>query len=369
MSLLAGLALAFWALIALLPWRPWATSERLEAGAAGATAPVFPEITVVIPARNEAEHIGETLAALGRQGRFARVVVVDDESTDGTGQQAAASAIPGLEVRAGRPLPEGWSGKLWALHQGTEDLGTAQVLLLDADVRLEPGIVAALAERARAGGLALASLMVLLAVHSAWDKLLLPAFIYFFKLLYPFRLANRPGGPIAAAAGGCILLRTEALQRIGGFAAIRGAIIDDCTLALAVKRSGGRCALWLTRSASSTRPYRRLQPIWDMVARSAYTQLRYSPALLAACTAVMLLAFAVPPAALAAGPARGAGAAAMAIMALTYLPTLRLYRLSPAWALGLPAAGLCFLAMTWASALRYWAGERSRWKARSYQRP
>lgn len=368
MNTLAIAALALWLLIAALPWRPWSVRERLEAGRDPATTTAFPDTTVIIPARNEAGHIASTLAGLRAQGSFAAVVVVDDESDDDTAAIADSAGIPELRVLRGSTPPPGWSGKLWALQQGAAEARSERLLLLDADISLAPGIIAALRQRADAEQRALASLMVELRIRSFWDRLLLPAFIYFFRLLYPFHLANGPGRLVAAAAGGCILLRRDTLARIGGFEAIRGAIIDDCSLARAVKNSGERTGVWLTTSARSTRACESLRPIWDMVARTAYTQLLYSPVLLALCTGLMLLAFAVPLAGVFSARALPAALAAWLVMAATYLPTLRLYRLHPAWALGLPLAGLLYLAMTWDSARRCWQGERSRWKARSYAR-
>jgi hopene-associated glycosyltransferase HpnB len=230
-------------------------------------------------------------------------------------------------------------------------------------------MVAALLARRRADGCALVSLMAQLEMTSRWERLLIPAFIYFFKLLYPFRVSNSRSTVVAAAAGGCVLVETAMLDKIGGFSAIRGALIDDCALARAVKNAGGRTWIGLTHGAVSTRRMPTLGAIWRMVARSAFAQLRYSTALLLVCAALLTLAFWVPPAALLSHDPRvwGAGAVALAAMLATYVPVLRYYRLSPLWALTLPLAGTLYLGMTVSSALAAWRGVRSRWKGRVYR--
>lgn len=357
-----------WLLLLVLPWQPWRTREHLEADRT-APAHLLEEITVLIPARNEAPSIRATLAGVAAQGCFARVILVDDESDDGTAELAATAGVPNLQIVEGAPPPPGASGKLWALAQGFEHVETPLLLLLDADVVLDAGIIPTLARWRRLSDLAAASLMVNLSMSRPWERLLIPAFIYFFKLLYPFALANSRSRYVAAAAGGCILVKREAIEAIGGFRAIEGALIDDCTLARKIKDSGRRVWLGLTRSARSARPYEGLAEIWNMVARTAFTQLRYSFLLLGACTASMVLFFLVPIAGLLAGPAaRAAAVSALALMSLSYWPTIRYYRLHPALTVTLPVAGCLYLAMTWTSALRYLRGERSRWKARVYDR-
>lgn len=363
----AAAAAALWWLLLALPWRPWGTRERLDPEEAGPRT--LDDVTVLIPARNEAATIGRTLAGLSGQGSGLRVVVIDDDSTDGTAAAARAGGLPNLTILHGAPLPPGWTGKLWALEQGRRGVDTPLVLLLDADIALAPGTLGALRTRLRADGLQMVSLMAAPGLQGLWERILMPAFIYFFKLLYPFRLANSRSRFIAAAAGGCVLLETAWLQRIGGFAAIRGRIIDDCALAAAIKSHGGRTWIGLTHAARMVREH-DFGTIWNMVARTAFTQLRYSTVLLLLCSAALILAFAVPPAALAmsAGSARVFAAAAIAGMSLSYLPTLRFYGRSPLWALALPIVGLLYLSMTWTSALRYWRGDRSRWKGRTYLR-
>ena len=368
LTALALAAAAAWlALLAAPPW-PW-RHRHLVAPLAGADHDLG-DVCVLIPARDEAALLPCTLAALARQGRGLQVVLVDDGSRDGSAALARAAWPDGLTVIEAPPVPAGWSGKVWAQHQGEARLQRSLVLLLDADIELAPGMVAALRERLVSESLDLVSVMARLPVVSPWERLLVPPFIYFFKLLYPFALSNRPRSQVAAAAGGCILLRREALDRAGGFAALRGALIDDCALARAVKRSGGRT--WIGQSAGvhGRRASRGLSPLWDMVARTAYTQLGCSPAMLAACTLAMLAAFAVPVAAVVAGDAQAAAAGAVALLAMcaSFAPTVRYLGLGAGWAATLPVAAALFLAMTWSSALRYWRGERSRWRGRRYLR-
>lgn len=361
--MLAFLPVLIWGGLLLLPWRPWSTRERLEADAEAVQAADLSEITVLIPARNEAETIGATLAALQAQGDGLQVVVVDDQSTDATASIAAA--YPHTRVVSGQPLPDGWAGKLWALEQGKSQVHTAMTLLLDADIQLQPGLLPALLAFKRREGRQFVSLMADLRRTSFWDRLLLPAFVYYFKLLYPFALSNSRTRHVAAAAGGCVLLDTEVLRRIGAFASLRGALIDDCTLARQVKDAGYRTWLGLSRGVVSLRPYGSLASIHDMVARSAFTQLGYSTWLLLAVTAIFVVAYAGPFVSLNSS-ARPWALTAWAAMILSYLPILRYYRISPFWALLLPLSAAFYLGMTWSSAIRYWRGIRSRWKGRAY---
>lgn len=359
--------LIVWAGITLLPWRPWSTRESLD-GKPGIAVPDLSQITVLIPARNEADVIGRTLASAAAQGAGHRIILIDDQSGDGTAAAGRDARLAGLEIVAGQPMPAGWTGKLWALEQGRLRASTPLLLLLDADIELRPGVLAALQEKLRAEELALVSLMARLSMSGFWERLLIPAFVFFFKLLYPFRLSNSRFRHVAAAAGGCILVRRDAVEEIGGFAALRGRLIDDCSLAAAIKRSGRRTWLGLTHSAASQRPYQGLRPIWDMVARTAYTQLRYSPVLLAICTVLMAAAFVLPVVALFVPDAgvRSLAGLSLLLMAGSYIPVLRYYEFSPFWSATLPAAGTLFLLMTWTSALRHWHGSGSLWKDRSY---
>ena len=373
LTCLAIAGACIWIVILLLPWRPWATAEFLDA-AKDFSEEDLSDITVLIPARNEAGVIEITLTGLKTQGDNLNIILVDDQSVDGTARAAKASAGKNLRVISGSLPKSGWSGKLWALEQGLRYVDTELLLLLDADIELKPGILQTLRKKMREDGLQLISLMVTLRMVRFWERLLMPAFIYFFKMLYPFRLSNSTFPWVAAAAGGCILVKTEAIKEIGGFGALRSELIDDCALAKRVKSSGRRIWIGLSHSACSLRPYDDLRAIWDMVARTAFNQLRYSTLLLFLCTAIMIVVFWLPVAGLffPSTIAKIISACALCAMALSYFPTLRFYGLTKAWILCLPAVGTLYLAMTWTSAIRFWQGKGSEWKGRSYaskQRP
>src|SRR5262249_24313041 len=268
-------------------------------------------------------------------------------------------------------------------EQGLAVVDRPFVLLLDADIELAPGVIAALKRKAEQRNAVLVSVMAELHCATPWEKLLAPPFVFFFKLLYPFARANDPRSRSAAAAGGCMLVSTAALRSIGGFAAIRGALIDDCSLAAALKRSGGTTWLGLSHSVRSLRTY-SLADFWRMVSRSAFTQLKYSASLLVVTTVLMIATLLAPPLVVAASVVAAASASAPSAspfalhltraalgwlaMSAAYWPTVRFYRLAHAWALTLPIAGALFLAMTWSSALRYWRGTRATWKNRRYER-
>jgi hopene-associated glycosyltransferase HpnB len=358
-----------WLGLLAVPWRPWSTRERLEAQTAQAVTDVS-QVTVLIPARDEAECIAATLTSLAQQGGVGDIILIDDQSSDGTASIARDLNLERLQIIPGTTPPPGWSGKLWALAQGLKHASTPLVLLLDADIELRPGVLAALLQMQRERQLGLVSVMARLHVASLWEKLLLPPFIYFFKLIYPFALANKRESGVAAAAGGCILLEKARLESIGGFEALHDAIIDDCTLARLVKRDGATIWLGLSHDVRAIRPYGGLPGIWNMVARTAFTQLHYSLALLLLCTLLLGVSFVVPLAGLLSDAASTNAISLLALfaMALTFLPTVRYYDLSFLWVLTLPVAACLFLAMTWTSAIRYWFGERSRWKDRSYER-
>ncbi|OGT33250.1 MAG: glycosyl transferase [Gammaproteobacteria bacterium RBG_16_51_14] len=367
LGLLAALSgLIIWLVILLLPWQPWSTHESLDADPQLQTD--LADITALIPARNEEETIADTLHALSAQGPGLKIVLIDDQSSDHTIAVARSTGIGGLEIIAGTPLPPHWSGKLWALEQGRHHAGTGSFLLLDADISLRPGTVAALIHHLQSHDLQLVSLMAFLRMTDFWERLLIPAFIYFFKLLYPFRLSNSQKWPVAAAAGGCILIRTSALDNIGGFHAIREALIDDCSLAKKIKSRGGRTWIGLTHSAISTRSYNTLGAIWNMVARTAYTQLHHSLPLLGLCTFIMILAFILPLAGLCLGDGsiKMIALLSLLLMSVTYLPSLRYYSIPAYWCLYLPVSGLLFLLMTWTSAIQYYAGSGASWKGRNY---
>lgn len=379
MSPLVWLALPgalLWLLVLALPWRPWSCRESLDVDdrARPARPADLSGLTVLIPARNEARHIRATLSALREQGPGLRVVVVDDQSADDTAALARAAALPGLQLHCGLPPPAGWSGKLWALEQGLAQVRTPYVLLLDADIQLQPGIIARLLQQLQGRGLGLASLMARLRMQGFWERLLLPPFVFFFKLLYPFSLVNRRRCPLAGAAGGVLLTRRSLLTELSGFAALRTALIDDCALARAVKSRGHGIWLGLTRSAHSSRCYPDLAAIWQMVTRTAYSQLHYSPWRLLLASVLLVAAFVLPAASVLLGAlydAPGAiapGAVALAAMLAAYLPTLRYYQLASWRAPGLVIAGVLFLAMTWHSCLRHHWGRGACWKGRRYTR-
>ena len=356
-----------WMIILLLPWRPWSTRERLR-GTSGSPPPETQDLTVLIPARNEASQIGRTLTAIREQAPEITVLMVDDRSDDGTASVAETAGLVNLQVITGNAMPGGWTGKLWALDQGLVEVKTPLTLLLDADIELGPGIIAELLEQRRTEDLQMVSLMATLETHGFWEKLLLPAFVYFFKLLYPFRLSNSSFRWVAAGAGGCVLIDTNVLREIGAFDSLKHELIDDCALAARVKAAGHRIWIGLSHSVISHRRYDGIGKIWEMVARTAYTQLRYSPLLLVGCVAALSWAFWLPILGLAAGnqTARIASLTALTAMIATYLPTLRFYRLSPLWALTLPFTGTLYLAMTVDSAWRYLRGVRSTWRGRVY---
>ena len=355
-----------WTGILSLPWQPWRIRETMEA--AGADAADLSDVTVLIPARNEADVIAETLRSVAAQGRNLRIILVDDQSGDATVAEAKRLNLENLTIIDGKPLEPGWSGKLWALHQGLGCARTANILLLDADIRLAPGTVAALKARMRGHDLHLVSLLAFLRMDSCWEKLLMPAFVFFFKLLYPFHLSNQGSKAVAAAAGGCILLRSSSLEQAGGFKAIQHSLIDDCALARQFRRAGFATWIGLSHSARSRRRYDGLSGIWNMVARTAYTQLRHSLLLLLLCSSLLSAAFVLPVAGLfSADPATALLAAgSLLLMAAGFLPTLRYYGIHPLWCAGLPLAGALYLLMTWTSAWRHWTGTGADWKQRRY---
>jgi hopene-associated glycosyltransferase HpnB len=365
MIVLAAVALGLWLALLCVPWQPWRCRERLESQAAVQTH--GDDFTVLIPARNEAPVIGETLAALARAAPGAPVIVVDDQSEDDTTARARACGLENIRILAGSAPPPGWAGKLWALEQGFKHVNTPRVLLLDADIGLAPGLPAVLRAKAEAGA-SLVSVMAEPCWRGFWARWLLPAYVYFFKLIYPFALANRATGRVAAAAGGVVLADCEALRSIGAFAAWRDAIIDDCTLARRMKQAGYRCFIGLSHDARSLRAQSG-RSIVSMVARSAFVQLRESAPILLGVTALMALVYAAPLAAIAfPGGPRWLGIAAWFALALAYLPTLHYYRRGMWAAPFLPLVACLYLAMTWLSALRALAGTRSSWKGRRYAR-
>jgi len=368
-SILIVLGSLAWPLILLLPWKPWSTRERLDTLDASSETDVS-DVTVLIPARDEAESIAGTVAALERQGKNLAVTVIDDQSSDDTADLAKRSFRGNLRVLPGKELPESWVGKLWALEQGRQVATTELILLLDADIELAPGTIRTLKSKLETESLDLVSLMAELRMRTLWEKILSPAFIFFFKLLYPFAVGNDPRSRLGVAAGGCVLIRARTLQAIGGFSALKTSIIDDCELAKRVKQLGGKTWIGLSHSAKSQRPYPNLSSFWNMVARTAFTQLRYSVLLLLLTTLLMVLVFWCPLFGFAHRSmiVRTASWVGLISMWAAYLPVVRFYRQSSFLVITLPLLASLYLLMTWSSAIRYWCGQRSQWKGRSYGR-
>ncbi|RCH70788.1 glycosyltransferase [Streptomyces sp. SDr-06] len=384
MSALVWIALAslvVWLWLLLGQGFFWRTDQRLPPRA---ELEHWPDVAVVVPARDEAEVLPSSLPSLLAQdypGR-ASVFLVDDGSSDGTGELARrlAERHGGLALTVVSPgEPEaGWTGKLWALRAGialARADGPEYLLLTDADIVHRPDSLRALVAAARGGGFDLVSQMARLRVASGWERLIVPAFVYFFAQLYPFRWINARRARATAAAGGCVLLRTEAAERAGIPRAVRQAVIDDVSVARAVRRSGGRVWLGLADRVDSVRPYPRLGDLWRMVSRSAYAQLRHNPLVLLGTVAGLALVYLAPPVTFFAGLATGspgaawAGGLAWLVMAGTYLPMLRYYRQRPVLALTLPFTALLYLLMTLDSAVQHYRGRGAAWKGRTYTRP
>lgn len=376
---------AAWAgLAGLLAWG-WLLTQRGGFWRVETPAPVpepqhWPEVAAVIPARDEAEGIGATVASLlssDYPGRLT-LVVVDDHSSDGTAvlARAAAEQIGAgdrLIVLAAPDLPPGWAGKMWALHHGLAAARAARpeagfILLTDADISHAPGELRQVVARALAERLDLASRMVRLSTASWWERAVIPAFVFFFRMLYPFAWVRDPAQPTAAAAGGYVLIRPQALDWIAGVDAIRGAVIDDCSLAGVVKRAGGRVRIDLSWETTSSRTYWGPSGLWRMIARSAYAQLNHSPLLLAGTVLAMTLVFIAPPLLALSGSLFGL--LAWAAMTAAYWPTVRRFGLAPAWAAALPAVALFYLGATVQSGVSWHRGRGGVWKGRVQdQRP
>jgi hopene-associated glycosyltransferase HpnB len=374
-EVIAAIAVAAWLYLVVARGGFWLCSQRDDWKPASPTK--WPRLAVVVPARNEALGVGECVSSLLRQdypGEWA-VILVDDDSNDGTAGIALRAAAAAREetrfkVITGRLLPEGWTGKLWAVKQGIEAAQTMAdppdyLLLTDADIVYQPDVLTSLLARAANEKLVLTSLMVKLRCESFAERSLIPAFIFFFQMLYPFSWVNRADRTTAAAAGGCMLVRADVLREAGGIDVIRGALIDDCALAKTLKARG---PIWLglTERVRSIRPYPDIEEIRRMVARSAYAQLHYSPLLLAGTVAGMALTYLAPPllALFAGGTVRILGVTAWGLIAIAFQPTLRLYRMSPLWGLALPAIALCYMLFTLDSALQFARGKGGQWKGR-----
>ena len=370
---LAGLSLAIWLYLVFARGLFWLARER-------DTAPVrlpaaLPSVAIVVPARNEADSIAQSVTSLlGQDYPALSLVVVDDDSHDATADVARrAAAVLGAEgkltVVDSRTLPAGWTGKLWAVKQGIaaaqEKFAPKYLMLTDADIVHTPDTLSWLVAQAEANGLVLTSLTARWRCENLPERVHIPAFIYFFQMLYPFAWVNDPRHAMAGAAGGCMLVRADALRAAGGIEVIRDALIDDCTLAAAMKKQG---PIWLglTDRSVSVRPYASWTDMRRMIARSAYAQLQYSPLLLVGTILGMVLTYLVPvfAALFAHGWAQLIGALTWALMALSFQPTLRLYRLSPLWGVALPAISFLFMLYTLDSAYQYAAGKGGSWKGR-----
>ena len=386
------ISLAIWLYLALARGMFWRLHEFDDDLAKHEPLSAWPKVAAIVPARNEAATSAQALTSLLKQnyaGEFS-IILVDDHSEDATAEiarQAARelNAEPRLEIHSAAPLPQGWTGKLWALNEGVSQSLRRDAAMLrpsparspssatcfywftDADITHTPDTLQRLVARAERDHLDLTSLMVLLQAKTLPERALIPAFLFFFLKLYPPSWIANPRIRTAGAAGGCILLRSQALQRIGGLPAIRSEVIDDCALARAVKRRDGRLWMGLTRASVSLRAYTTFAEIRDMIARTAFTQLRYSPLLLLGTLLGMLLTYLAPIALLfAPNPAtRILAAVTWLTMTLLYLPTTRFYGQSPAWALCLPLTALFYSYATFLSAVRHYLGRGAQWKGRT----
>jgi hopene-associated glycosyltransferase HpnB len=372
------MVLAIWLYLLVARGGFWLARDADDGGPARLDPPPgqWPAVTAIIPARDEAACVGQTVASLLRQdyGGAFNVIVVDDQSRDGTAGVARAAALGAgerLTVLAGRTLKAGWTGKLWAQHQGVELVEQAApppayLLFTDADIVYAPDALSRLVARAQTGGFVLTSLMVKLRCISLAERVFIPAFIFFFQMLYPFAWANNPRRGTAAAAGGCMLVRREALRAAGGMAAIRNALIDDCALARNLK-SRGPIWIGLTERVLSIRAYPSIADIRRMVSRSAYAQLRYSPLLLAGTVCGLALTYLAPVALalFAGGVPQFIGVFVWLVMAFAFRPTLRFYRVSMFWGFALPAIAAIYMAFTVDSAYQHARGRGGMWKGRA----
>jgi hopene-associated glycosyltransferase HpnB len=361
--MIAALALVIWLGLVFAHGRFWQSGPELLP----ATPGEFPDVDVIVPARDEAETIGPVIASLLAQdyaGKF-RVILVDDNSTDGTA--ALAGVDEKLTILSGAKKPAGWSGKLWALSQGVAASAAPVLLFSDADITHDPRHLSALVARLLVPRVDMVSEMVRLNCESWAERLLIPAFVYFFQMLYPFAKVNDPLSATAAAAGGTVLIRRSALELMGGLEAMRGALIDDVTLAARVKRHG---PIYLGHSglAASIRPYPRVGDIWAMITRTAFTQLNYSGLILAGTMLGLALVWLVAPYEVVFGHGWRflCGVAASVLAVVSYFPTLERYKQPKVMALALPFVALYYMAATFTSALTHWRGTGAKWKNRAY---
>ena len=368
-ALIALIPVAVWLYLLAGRGMFWVMAERDDAGEPPPLA-AWPTVVAVVPARNEADVIARSVGSLLAQdypGAF-RIVLVDDQSSDGTAQAARKlAAADKLDILTGAPRPQGWAGKVWAMKQGVARAGTPDYIwFTDADIDHAPDNLRHLVARAENSKLVLTSLMVKLHVASWVEAYLIPAFVFFFAMLYPFAWVNNPKKKTAAAAGGCMLVKRDALDHAGGVDVIRGEIIDDCALGRALKAQG---PIWLglTQRAASIRPYAGLAEIRSMVARSAYAQLGYSPLALAGTFIGMIAVYAAAPcfALFTRDSAQASGILAWLAMMLAYQPIAKFYRISPLWGLVLPLIGFVYALFTLDSAIQHWRGRGGMWKGRA----
>ena len=390
LTIIVSLSLVIWIYLLLFRGKFWLSNQRINEQLQPLTQ--YPSVCAVIPARNEADVLPISLKSLLNQdypGNLS-IILVDDQSDDNTGNVAQEIAdncqkSQQLQVISGQPLAEGWSGKLWAMKQGIEQANKLDnkpdyLLLTDADIEHHDSNLKELVKQAKIEKLAMTSLMVKLRCDSFWEQFLIPAFVFFFEKLYPFSWVNNPKNKMAAAAGGCILIRRQILEEIGGIEVVKQALIDDCSLAAAVKaklqedRQNIKQGIWLGLSEKtlSLRPYENLDSIWNMVARTAYTQLNYSPLLLIGTLLGLTIVYLVAPIGLIMGliiqntVMTILGGITWLLMSISYLPTLKLYQCSLLWSLTLPLIGLLYGLMTLDSAWRHWRGKGGGWKGRVY---
>ena len=368
LPLAAAATLAIWLYLLFFRGNFW--RDFRQAAPLPPAAPT--RIVAVVPARNEADVVGRAIASLAAQrcpGYF-HIILVDDHSSDGTAAIAQAAAPADLlTIVNAAPLPAGWTGKLWAVAEGVRHASTLRpdyLLLTDADIVHQPGNAAALAARAQSEGYDLVSYMATLACQSPAERALVPAFVFFFFLLYPPAWIRDARRATAGAAGGCVLIGAAKLEEIGGIAAIGGELIDDCALARAVKRAGGRVWLGVSDTTHSIRPYATFAEIGRMISRSAFTQLHHSTLLLAGTIAGLILTYLAPPllTLLAPQPAAGMGALAWLSMTICYLPALRFHGRGWWAAPLLPLVAAFYAGATVHSAIAYWTGSGGRWKGR-----
>ena len=390
LTIIVSLSLVIWIYLLLFRGKFWLSNQRINEQLQPLTQ--YPSVCAVIPARNEADVLPISLKSLLNQDYPGNlfIILVDDQSDDNTGNVAQEIAnncqkSQQLQVISGQPLAEGWSGKLWAMKQGIEQANKLDnkpdyLLLTDADIEHHDSNLKELVKQAEIEKLAMTSLMVKLRCDSFWEQFLIPAFVFFFEKLYPFSWVNNPKNKMAAAAGGCILIRRQILEEIGGIEVVKHALIEDCSLAAAVKaklqedRQNIKQGIWLGLSEKtlSLRPYENLDSIWNMVARTAYTQLNYSPLLLIGTLLGLTIVYLVAPIGLIMGliiqntVMTILGGITWLLMSISYLPTLKLYQCSLLWSLTLPLIGLLYGLMTLDSAWRHWRGKGGGWKGRVY---